>query len=78
MLYWSHFTLILYQGTFINLQYSHIFWRKYEIMSFTSSITKNITVFSVWSRFPVELIYCIAFGSASSACYLLKSIAITL
>ena len=27
------------------------------------------------SRFPVKLICCIAFGSASGACYLLKSIA---
>ena len=78
MLYWSHFTLILYQGTFINLQYSHIFWRKYEIMSFTSSITKDITVFSVWSRFPVELFYCIALGSASTAFFLRKSIAMKL
>ena len=29
-------------------------------------------------RFPVKLICCIAFNSASSACYLLKSVAIIL
>ena len=30
------------------------------------------------SKFPVKLIYCISFGSRSSACCLLKSIAISL
>ena len=44
-------------------------YEKYKIVSLT---------FLSRARFPVELIYCIAFGSASSACYLLKSIAITL
>ena len=41
---------------------------------------KNIVVFSTgfWARFPVKLVYFIAFGSALSACYLVKSIAIIL
>ena len=37
---------------------------------------KNINAPAPQSKFPVELIYCIAFGSASSACCLVKSIAI--
>ena len=38
---------------------------------------KNIVVFPSGTRFPVKLIGCIAFGSASNACFLLKSIAIS-
>ena len=34
---------------------------------------KSIAVFPAWSRFPVKLICCVAFGSAISACFLLKS-----
>ena len=41
---------------------------------FGSSITKKI-VFPARSSFPVKLICCIVFGSVSSACCLLKSIA---
>ena len=41
------------------------------------SVMKNIVVLSS-SRFPVKLICCIAFESASSACCLHKSIAIDL
>ena len=48
------------------------------MLSFASSIMKTIVVFPATSRFPVRLICCIAFGSASSACCLLKSIAIIL
>ena len=49
-------------------------------LSFASSLIKNIVVFSFssLSKFPVKLICCFAFGSASSAFCLLKSIAITL
>ena len=53
-------------------------FEKSKIVSFTSSIMKNIIVFAFLSRaeFPVKLICCIAFGSASSTFCLLKSIAI--
>ena len=51
---------------------------KSKIVFFASSIMKNIVAFSSRSRFPVKLNCCIAFGSTSSAYYLLKSIAIIL
>lgn len=39
---------------------------KFYSVSFTSAIMKNIVLFAFGSRvrFPVRLIYCIAFGSA--------------
>ena len=54
---------------------------KSKTVSFASSVMKSIVVLSFifrsWLslrfRFPVRLICCIAFGSASSACCLLKS-----
>ena len=46
--------------------------------STTVSIIEYVAVCSVRSTFAVKLIFCIAFGSASSACSLLKSIAIYL
>ena len=49
---------------------------KSKMISFASSITKNIVGSFRLTRFPVNLICCIAFGSASSSCYILKSIAI--
>ena len=52
----------------INSQYCH----------FASSVMKNIVLFPGRSRFPVKLICCIVFGSALSACCLLKSIVIIL
>ena len=51
---------------------------KSEMVSFASPVMKNIVVFSFQSKFPVKLICRIAFGSASSACCLLESIAIIL
>ena len=39
---------------------------------------KNIVAHAAQAKFPVKLICCIACGSAPSACWLLKSIAITL
>ena len=45
---------------------------------FASSIIKNIVVFPALSKFAAKLICWIALGSASSACCLLKSIAIVL
>ena len=39
---------------------------------------KDIFVFPWQSRFPVKLIYCIAFGSASTACFLPKPTAFVL
>ena len=51
-----------------------IFCEKNKNISFASSIMKNIDV--SFSIFPVKLICCIAFGSASSFCCLLESIAI--
>ena len=47
---------------------------KSKTISFASSIMKNIDV--SFSIFPVKLICCIAFGSASSFCCLLESVAI--
>ena len=44
------------------------------MVSFPSSIMKNIVAPSPRSRVPVKLIFCIALGSASSACCLPKSI----
>ena len=52
--------------------------KKSKIVYFTSLITENITLLLLPSRFPVRLICCIAFRSASSACYLFKSIGIIL
>ena len=51
---------------------------KSNLISFASSIMKNIVVsaFPSQARFPVKLYFCIPFGSASSACCLLKSVAI--
>ena len=42
--------------------------KKSKIVSFVSSIMKNMVVFPPRSKFPVKLICWIAFGSASSAC----------
>ena len=62
----------------MKLQYFHSSLRK--MVFFASSVMKNIVVFAIGyrARFPIKLICCIAFGSASSACCLLKSIAIIL
>ena len=53
----------------IKLQYSD--GEKSKMVSFASSIRKNIAAPSAQSRFPVKLACCIAFGSASSTCFLL-------
>ena len=53
-------------------------YEKSKMVSFAFSTTKNIFAFPFWSRFAVKVICCIAFGSASSACCLLKFIAIIL
>ena len=53
-------------------------FEKSETVSFTSSIMKNICVFPARSRFPVNLICRIAFGSESSFSWLLKFISIGL
>ena len=42
---------------------------KSKMVSFVSSLMKNIVAPSSLSRFPVKLIWRIAFGSASSACF---------
>ena len=72
----SHF--ILKQK--IKLEYFYIFTAPCE-----NSKTASISAFSIMenivaccSRFPAKLICCIAFGSTSSACCLLKSIAMVL
>ena len=57
-------------------------YEKSKIVSFAYSmikkkIQKNNSL-SLPSRFPVKLISCIVFGSATNVCYLLKSIAIIL
>ena len=51
---------------------------KSKMVKFASSVMKNIVAPSVRFRFSVKLVYYIAFGSASSACCLLKSIAMIL
>ena len=55
-----------------------IAFEKCKTISLVSLIMKNICIFSSGSRFSVKSSRCIASGSASSACYLLKSIAISL
>ena len=60
----------------IKLKYFTVPSEKSKNFSFPSSIIKNIAAW--FSRFPVKLICSIAFGSASSACCLLKSIATNL
>ena len=56
--------------------------KKSKIVSFTSSILKNIVVLSLTPltqfRFPPKLTCCIAFESALSGCCLPKSTAIIL
>ena len=52
--------------------------KKSKIVYFTSLIMENITLLLLPSRFPVRLICCITFGSASSACYLFRSIGLIL
>ena len=49
---------------------------KSKMVSFDSSIIKNIFVFAVQSKFPVKTICCIALGSVAIACCLLKSISL--
>ena len=51
-------------------------FKKSTTVSFASSVMKNIDEPSTLSRFQVKLICCIAFGSRSNFCCLLKSIAI--
>ena len=53
-------------------------FEKSKTVSFASSIMKNIVESPTLSKFPVKLICWIAFGSASSFCCLLKSIAVHL
>ena len=53
-------------------------FEKSKTVSFASSTMKYILAHSPLVRFPVKLICCIAFGSASNFCCLLKSIAISL
>ena len=53
-------------------------FEKPEIVSFASSIMKNVVAPSALSSFSGKLLCCIAFGSASVAYCLLKSIAIIL
>ena len=62
----------------MNSQYSHGFLPKIQNIFFASSIMKKVIVFPSQFRFPLKLICYIAFGSASSACFLLKSMAIIL
>ena len=62
----------------MSLQCSTVPCEKSKIVYFVSSIMKNIFVFLFRARLHVKLICCIAFGSASRACCLLKSIAIIL
>ena len=64
-----YFDIILEQNKIV--EYIHntftVSWEKPKIVSFTSSIMKNVNLLLLPLRFPVKLISCIAFGSASSA-----------
>ena len=68
---------VLYIEQNKNVEHIHntftILCEKSKTVYFASSVMKNIVAPSARSRFPVKLICCIAFGSASSYCYLLKS-----
>ena len=48
---------------------------QFKTVYFASLIMKNIVAPAARFKFPVKLIFCFAFGSASSACDVLKSIA---
>ena len=64
VLYW----VILYQYYIKTKSNHHTFTASFEkskTVYFASSIMKNICVLRARSRFPVKLICCIAFGSAS-------------
>ena len=52
--------------------------QKSKMVSFGTSRMKSIVIISGQSRFPGKLICYIAFGSASTASFLVKSIAIIL
>ena len=52
--------------------------KRFKMVSFASSIMKYSSVCAAQSRFLLKLICSMAFGSASSAYCLLKSIAIIL
>ena len=52
------------------------FEKSETVVSLASSVIKNIVYW--FSGFPAKFICCIAFGSASIASYLLKSIAMIL
>ena len=69
--YW--FDIILNQNIYNTLT---IPCEKIKIVSFNSSIMRNIVVFFSQSRFPVKVMCCITFGLEPSACRLLKFIAI--
>ena len=56
----------------------HLFGIKFKIVSFASSIMKNIAVIPDRSILSVKITYCIAFRPTPSACCLLKSSAIIL
>ena len=53
-------------------------FEKSKIVSFAFSVMKNIVTPSAVFRFAVKIICCIAVGSASIFCCLLKSIGISL
>ena len=68
--------IILRQNEFSTL--AQFLVKKSKMVSLASSKMKNVKVFSARSRFLLKIVCCIAFGSASNACCLLKSITIIL
>ena len=68
----SHFILILHWNK-INHNTLTVLFEKSRTVSFNSSIVKKIV--ALFFRFPLKLICCIYFGTASNFCYLFKSIA---
>ena len=64
---------------YITLTFSLVPCEKSEIVSFASSVMKKIIVFLTRSRLSLKkLIWCIVFGSESSALFLIESIVIIL
>ena len=68
VLHWYDIKVIRIHNTFT------VVCGKSKTVSIASSIMKNNFGPSGRAKFPVKLIYCVAFRSASSACCLLKSL----
>ena len=72
------FTLSFYTDNILVYNMFRVLCEKPRIVSFASSIMKNVILSPGQSRFAVKVICCIISGATSRACCLLKSIAIIL